>query len=127
GQAMEDEWSDARLAVGKVARDAVNREVVDRAAAAVEAADCSYGPTVPAAYAAEASGRTDEPAAQAALLRDVVGNPLRPVTFDPSWRTPRVLRLAQSIYEGKAFDRLPALRDALEAAGCQDAEVLGHW
>src|SRR5262249_41674119 len=32
----------------------------------------------------------------------------------------------QSIYEGKAFDRLPALGDALEAAGCQDAEILGH-
>src|SRR5262245_33612622 len=34
--------------------------------------------------AAEAGG-VDEPAAQAALVREVMGNPFRPVTVDPAW------------------------------------------
>lgn len=126
GQAMEDEWNDARRAVSERAWDAVSREIIDKAAAAVEAADCCHGPTVPAGYAAKASGRPHEPAVQASLLRDVIGNPLRPIIFDRSWRTPQVLELAQSIYEGRAFDRLPALGEALDRAGCQDPEILGH-
>jgi hypothetical protein len=62
----------------------------------------------------------------AALLRDVLGNPFRPVSVDQSWLTPAVVRLAQGIYEDRAFDRLPSLADALEGAGCTNAEVLGH-
>jgi response regulator RpfG family c-di-GMP phosphodiesterase len=38
----------------------------------------------------------------AALLRDVLGNPFRPVAVDQSWLTPAVVRLAQSIYDGRA-------------------------
>jgi hypothetical protein len=60
------------------------------------------------------------------LLRCIFGNPFRPISFDPSWRTPTALKLAQAIYDGRAFDRLPILADALEEAGCADAEVLGH-
>lgn len=37
-------------------------------------------------------------AAQAALLRDIVGNPFRPPAFDPAWRTPDVLSLAAAAY-----------------------------
>jgi hypothetical protein len=126
GRAMEDEWRDARRAAGQVARDAGGREGLDKAAAAVETADCCFGPTVPAIYAAEASARPDEPALQASLLRDVVGNPFRSATLDPSWRTPAVLKVAQLIYQGKSFCQLPALAVALEQAGCQDPEILGH-
>jgi hypothetical protein len=63
---------------------------------------------------------------QAALARDIFGNPFRPVAFDPAWRTPTALRLAQAIYEERAFDRLPILADALEEAGCTGAELLAH-
>jgi hypothetical protein len=70
--------------------------------------------------------RPDLYASLAALLRDIFGNPFRPVSVDQSWLTPAVVRLAQSIYEGHDFDRLPILADALEEAGCTDAEVLGH-
>jgi hypothetical protein len=126
GQAMADEWNDTRRAVAELAGDAFGGEVRDKAAAAVETADCGYGPTVPAGYAAEVSGRSEDPAAQASLLRDIVGNPFRPVSFDPSWRTPRVLELARSIYEARNFDLLPALGKALRRAGCQDSEILGH-
>jgi hypothetical protein len=34
--------------------------------------------------------------------------------------------MAQAIYEGWAFDRLPILADALEDAGCTDEALLGH-
>src|SRR5262249_52810933 len=65
-------------------------------------------------------------AAEAALVREVFGNPFRPVAFEPGWRSPDVLRLGRAIYEERAFDRLPILADALEEAGCDDAELLGH-
>jgi hypothetical protein len=56
----------------------------------------------------------------------VVGNPFRTVAFDPSWRTSAVVGLARATYDDRAFDQLPILADALQEAGCEDAEVLGH-
>ncbi len=44
----------------------------------------------------------------------------------PAWRTSDVLGLAHAIATGRAFDRLPVLADALEEAGCDDADVLDH-
>lgn len=82
--------------------------------------------------------------AQAALLRCVVGNPFRPVTLPREpvdtglgvqfggmhercpWLTPDVLALAGAGYEGRDFSGLGALADALEDAGCTDADLLGH-
>jgi hypothetical protein len=37
-----------------------------------------------------------------------------------------VQNLATSIYADHSFDRVPLLADALEDAGCTDAELLGH-
>jgi hypothetical protein len=34
--------------------------------------------------------------------------------------------LAQAIYEGRAFDLLPVLADALEEAGCIHIDLLDH-
>jgi hypothetical protein len=59
-------------------------------------------------------------------LRDVFGNPFRPVTCKPAWRTPEARRLAKVAYEDRAFDRLPVLADVLEEAGCADAQLLVH-
>ncbi len=60
------------------------------------------------------------------LLRCVFGTPFRPPTLPPAWRTRSVTALAQSIYDDRTFDRLPILADALEEAGCTDADILGH-
>jgi hypothetical protein len=63
------------------------------------------------------------------LLRDIFGNPFRWIPIDPLWLAVNdraVARLAQAIYDDRAFDRLPILADALEEAGCQDADILGH-
>jgi hypothetical protein len=35
-------------------------------------------------------------------------------------------KLAQPIYDERAFDRLPLLADALVAAGCTNEEILAH-
>jgi hypothetical protein len=34
--------------------------------------------------------------------------------------------IAQGIYAGRAFDRLPILHDALLDAGCDDEAILSH-
>ncbi len=64
--------------------------------------------------------------AQANLLRDIFGNPFHPVTVDAAWLNSTVVSLAQAIYEDRAFDRLPILADALEDAGCTNADILNH-
>jgi hypothetical protein len=76
--------------------------------------------------AAYGRGYEAERTAQAHLIRDIYGNPFRPVAFDPRWRTADTLGLARGVYEDRAFDRLPLLADALMDAGCADAAVLGH-
>jgi hypothetical protein len=66
---------------------------------------------------------------QLAIFREVFGNPFRPVTIDPAvltWNDSTVRRIAEGIYEDRVFDRLSILADALEEAGCTDADILGH-
>jgi hypothetical protein len=67
-----------------------------------------------------------ERVAQAGLLRDILGNPFRPVKLDPAWLTSDVVTLARGIYEDRAFDRMPILADALQDAGCDNEDVLNH-
>jgi len=67
--------------------------------------------------------------ALAAVVRDLFGNPFRPVTLDPAllgWNNEGAPRLAQSIYDEEAFDRLGELADTLAEAGCTNREVLDH-
>jgi hypothetical protein len=73
-----------------------------------------------------AGDRTREKTEQAALSRDIIGNPFRPITCDPAWRTSTVLALAQGIYDERAFDRMPILADALQDADCDNAGILDH-
>src|SRR5205085_2727130 len=68
----------------------------------------------------------EEQFAQCQLLRDLFGNPFRSAALAPAWLAPRVLALAQTIYDDGAFDRLPVLAGALEEAGCHDDHILGH-
>jgi hypothetical protein len=67
-----------------------------------------------------------EQTAQAALCRDIFGNPFRPVAVDPAWLTSTVVSLAEGIYAERAFDRLPILADALMDAGCDNPDILEH-
>jgi hypothetical protein len=67
-----------------------------------------------------------ERAAQAGLLRDILGNPCRPVVFSPAWGTDTVLALAGQMYESRDFGAMPILADALQDAGCDQADILNH-
>ena len=71
-----------------------------------------------------------------AFLHDIFGNPFRPVTIAPAvlaWNDAAVVRLAQAAYDERHLPagtldngRLAILADALEEAGCTDADILGH-
>jgi hypothetical protein len=77
-----------------------------------------------------------ELAIQASFLRDIFGSPFRPAIISPSvlaWNDGLVLRLAQTAYDERQLpagtldnSRLAILADALEEAGCTDADILGH-
>jgi hypothetical protein len=79
-------------------------------------------------YVAMGSGR-GEKKKQIRLLHDIFGNPFHATTCDPSWLTwedGTIPKLAQGIYDDRAFDRLPVLADALEDAGCTNADLMTH-
>jgi hypothetical protein len=59
--------------------------------------------------------RADELLVQAKLVRDVFGNPFRPITPDSAWVTTNVVALAQAIYDDRAFDRLSELAVAFSS------------
>ena len=61
------------------------------------------------------------------LMREVFGNPFRPVTVNPAWLTSDVRLLAMGIYDEKAFNHLPILADALQDAGCDSDDILNHF
>jgi hypothetical protein len=66
--------------------------------------------------------------AQCQLLRDIFGNPFRPVILDPvilDWNGNALRRIAQAIYAERCFSDLPVLADALEDAGCA-GELMEH-
>jgi hypothetical protein len=78
-----------------------------------------------------------EERAQADLLRDIFGDPFRPVPLDPAWLTwndGAVVSLAQTVYDDRELlsghldaARLAVLADMLEEeAGCSDSEILDH-
>ncbi len=60
------------------------------------------------------------------LLRDVFGNPFRPVTFSPDWRTDTAVALARQMYDSREFSAMPILADALQDAGCDNDDILTH-
>jgi hypothetical protein len=81
--------------------------------------------------------RLAEMAEQAALLRDIIGNPFRPQPDVTATRIDgdrgRILDLAQAAYDERSLPagtldppRLFSLADALEDAGCDRPDLLGH-
>jgi hypothetical protein len=71
-----------------------------------------------------------------ALLRDLFGNPFRPPFLAPSllrWNQGIIVKLAQQAYDRRLLPSyqldhtlLMVLADALEEAGCTNADILNH-
>jgi hypothetical protein len=86
-------------------------------------------PSINAACAIAPPGTEEhnaERAHQSGVIRDLFGNPFRPIVFALDWQMPNVTAVARSVYDQKDFASLPVLAAALEEAGCQDAEILSH-
>jgi hypothetical protein len=60
------------------------------------------------------------------VLRDVFGNPFRPVALAPEWRTDTVVALSRQMYESRDFSAMPILADALQDAGCDSEPIFAH-
>jgi hypothetical protein len=66
---------------------------------------------------------------QTSLLRCVFGNPFRKTRVQQKWlewNDGVIAKIAQAIYDEASFTSLLVLADALEEAGCTDADILGH-
>jgi hypothetical protein len=74
--------------------------------------------------------RRNQQLTQCHLLRDIFGPlPFRPVAIDPTWLQwsfGTIPAIAYRIYKAPAFHDVSILADALEDAGCTDAEILDH-
>ena len=63
---------------------------------------------------------------QCALIRCIFGDPFARRDIDRTWVTPTINNMAELAYEERQFDDLPILGDALEEAGCDNADILNH-
>lgn len=63
---------------------------------------------------------------QAALVKDIFGNPFQPMIAEPCWKSSTVLDLARTIYDRHRYELLPLLGDALMDAGCDSADWIDH-
>ncbi len=59
------------------------------------------------------------------LLRCIVGNPFRPVAYEPSWGPQNAVVLSRTMYDSRDFTLMPLLADLLEEVGCP-ADVARH-
>ena len=74
--------------------------------------------------------RVEESNVQASFLHDLFGPMLfNSMTLDPvwlAWHDGTIPSIAHTIYEERRFQDLPILADALEEAGCTNADILYH-
>ncbi|MDY3554335.1 hypothetical protein R5W24_003455 [Gemmata sp. JC717] len=71
-------------------------------------------------------GEDEERRSHCAFLRDIYGNPFRPITFAPEWRTGTTTAIARQMYESRDFSAMPILADAMQDVGCNNDDVLAH-
>jgi hypothetical protein len=64
------------------------------------------------------------------VVRDIFRNPFRPApALDPTvrtWNGGTIPRLARAIHDARDYGRVGVLADALEDAGCEQADLLAH-
>jgi hypothetical protein len=129
GEVLESRASDGQQCLGaevwKAARKTFNRKEYkfydfgESAAAGLGWAAGGVHPTF-------TTTKERERKEQAKLVRELFGNPFRPVAFSANWRTPDAMALARQIYESRYFGAMPILADALQDAGCDSDDILSH-
>jgi len=120
---MDVAQAEATLSVERATKKYSNPMIIAKSPLRVAAAAAACATANDTAYE-EAMHK--EGAAQCRLIHDIFGNPFRSVSIDPAWLTPKVKSLAQSIYDNRVFNHLPILAEAIEDAGCHDADMLAH-
>jgi hypothetical protein len=78
------------------------------------------------AWLSASTALTETRASQAQMIRCVFGNPFRPASFSPEWRTDTARALARQMYDRRDFSPMPILADALQDAGCDSDDILNH-
>lgn len=145
GEATEEELKQARIS-------ALHVEVQGHQLEANEAMAVVSESAFDAAHTIARPADAIPPAQKAALLREIAGNPFRPVSWEwqwhsiwssppknpkpsfrwrPSWvRYPGIwesaLHIAHDIYDERRWDDLPILWDALSEAGCTNETIRTH-
>jgi hypothetical protein len=107
--------------------------------AEIAAGQASSATATASKFAARSKGAAGRPSAkkereaQCHLLRCIFGNPFRPASIAPAWRTSDVVKLALAVYENRVLPSglldntgLAILADAVEEAGCSDSVLLAH-
>jgi hypothetical protein len=123
--ARQAAWAAYWAASRNAAESVENACVAAGAASAWSAAGAAGEAGGDRASAWDAAAAADN-RAQAALLRDLFDDLIRPPALERAWLTPPVVALAQGAYERRDAAALPVLADALEEAGCADAALLAH-
>lgn len=94
--------------------------------------DCAAHSLLNTAWALQEKDGTRPAAVEsdfARLAQDIFRDPMQAITIDPSWlrwHDGLVERLASAIYDGRRWEQLPILADALEDAGCDCQQLLNH-
>jgi hypothetical protein len=60
------------------------------------------------------------------ILRDVIGPQVVVAAELLAWNRGTIPKMARAIYDGRRWEDLPVLADALEEAGCNDEEMVNH-
>jgi len=129
GLASDQEREAARKAHQRLKRALTDstEEAANRAVREVVAHPFGFREVYSWSPAAEIVGKKDF---ACRILLDIFGNPFRPASTPSApvltWNDSIVVKLAESIYNERGFDRLPILADALEEGGCQDQDILAH-
>lgn len=105
----------------EAARKTVSRLHFSFGCEAAFAIGSTVGAGTPRPEAARAEGEQQTP-----LVRDIFGNPFRPVIFSLEWCTDTAVALARQMYESRDFGAMPILADALQDAGCDKDDILSH-
>ena len=129
GQVLESRASDGQQCLGaevwKAAKKNFKRDEYEFYNIG-ESAAAALGYEAGEPYAVFLAAKKAERKEQAWLVREMFGNPFRPATFSPSWRTDTAMSLARVMYESRDFSPMPILADALQDAGCDSEDILDH-